>query len=194
MTPTENQFAEWLEVRVDGGWLVRYRPEVVRGRLVFAEMHLAPAGSETPREGVTPALLRRVAIGEHRQLLVDEAARAFIEHLGQPHEPITLSRELFLSPAGAAEKPRRRRRDDRWYAEAARLYAALVEGGATHPLPTLAGQLGLAQSSAATVIRDARSMGLLTATSRGRAGGRLTAKARRILAKDTTTERGGGDG
>jgi len=85
-------------------------------------------------------------------------------------------------------KPKRQRRDDLYFARLAARYAELVELGMRRPIPLLAAETGLAPSTLTAAIRDARRTGFLTATPRGRAGGRLTAKARRLLDDDTKEE------
>lgn len=73
-------------------------------------------------------------------------------------------------------------------ADVARVY---VEGG-TRGRAAVAGRFHLSPHGASKQIAAARAAGLLTAAENGRAGGRLTTKARRILA--TTSKDGGHHG
>jgi hypothetical protein len=192
--------ADWFQVSLDAEWLVQYRLDWSRGRIAFTEMRLLPRGAAAT-EGVTPALLRRIPVGEHRRLFLQEVAQATLTHLERPDRlPITLSRDAFSVGfesdeeevsvglgALAPTKVKYGRRDKRWWAELARFYAALVEAGTTRPIPVMAEQMGLSPATVNALVRDARKMGLLTSTTPGRAGGRLTAKGHRIL-ENTTPE------
>jgi predicted transcriptional regulator len=77
--------------------------------------------------------------------------------------------------------PKRMRRDDRFYAEMAAAYAEVVAAGNNRPVDTIAEALGRSRNTVKDVIREARARGLLSETTHGRAGGRLTAKAKRLL-------------
>lgn len=191
--------ALWLEADVDREWRVRYRLDVVRGRIAFAEAHVVPRGKRTPGRGINANVLRAVAVGEHRRELLAEmgetrAARLLAEHpelrayvaslTPEDLEGMVLSTELFDLDALRPRREKGRRKSRRWYAEVARLYAALVAAGATRPIPTMVEMMGLAPATVSGAVRDARQMGFLTKTRSGRAGGRLTAKAERLLHND----------
>lgn len=74
-----------------------------------------------------------------------------------------------------------RGKDDRVFAEVANQYVLLVGAGERAPLKKLAEVLHVSRSRARNVVLEARKRGLLTETKPGRAGGDLTAKARRLL-------------
>jgi biotin operon repressor len=97
--------------------------------------------------------------------------------------------EAFVDPASGLGggvvathlPPKRMRRDERFYAEMAAAYAEAVSAGNNRPVDTIAEALGRSRNTVKDVIREARARGLLTQTTHGRAGGRLTAKARKLL-------------
>jgi transposase len=80
------------------------------------------------------------------------------------------------------------RRDDRFYAEVAAAYAEAVAAGNNRPIDTIADALGRSRNTVKDVIREARARGLLTETTHGRAGGRLTAKAKKLLRRREAKE------
>lgn len=79
------------------------------------------------------------------------------------------------------ERPGRRGRTDLEYAHLADAYARLVADGDRAPVRTLAVDLSVAESTVRNQVSEARARGLLTSSRPGRAGGRLTARARRLL-------------
>jgi hypothetical protein len=68
-----------------------------------------------------------------------------------------------------------------FYAGMAAAYAEAASAGHNRPIDTIAQALGRSRNTVKDVIREARARGLLTETTHGRAGGRLTARAKRLL-------------
>jgi hypothetical protein len=170
-----------LEVPLEGGWLARCRLAPQGGRVVIAELHLVPE-ENVPAGGVTAGVVRNVQVGELR--------RELERHLADVREKwgdAVLEPEGLLGRHGLAklaeEASRPAERDDAYFARIAARYVELVERGNTRPTPVLAAELGRLESYIAMAIRDARKRGLLTPTTRGRAGGKLTPKAQRLLAR-----------
>lgn len=179
----------WLEVDLDGSWTVAYRLEATGGRIVFGEMKVSQRRSSS--RGVDASLLRRIPVGEHRQL-VDQ----HIDQLRERYGDVLLAPKGLLGRHGLAEvvqaaKQRRAPRDARYFAQLAARYVELLEAGVTRPTPIIAEELDRPRSYVTNAIRDARKMGLLTPTTHGRAGGRLTPKARRLLKQTDQAHRTG---
>ena len=179
----------WLTAPIDARWKVLYRIEIVHERVIFGEARIVASGRTIPPDGVTAPVLRSVAVGEHRRGLIEEFSRVSAR-LGEAAEQLgDLTRSdlvgaglpLALFELDAPKRRPRTRKNDLWFAEVAKSYAALVEAGSTRPIPALAKLLGLSSNTTAGAVRDARAKGFLTRTTGGRAGGRLTAKAKRIL-------------
>lgn len=78
------------------------------------------------------------------------------------------------------EAAKSRRRDDHYYAMVADAYAKITAAGETRPLPTLSEWTGLGIDTMRTQVSEARKRGILTGV-HGRAGGRLTDKAKALL-------------
>jgi hypothetical protein len=75
-------------------------------------------------------------------------------------------------------------RTDRWYADLAAAYVEAVDADKAYA-PTLAAQFSYTNASIRTAVNQARNLGFLTQTSRGRPGGELTAKARQVLEQES---------
>lgn len=73
---------------------------------------------------------------------------------------------------------------DRYYADVARRYVHFVENGSKSPTADLAADLSVKIDTARNHVRRARDLKLLTATYRGKSGGKLTPKAVEILDHD----------
>jgi hypothetical protein len=69
----------------------------------------------------------------------------------------------------------------------AQLYAQEWQAGRSDPTQVIANERGISRTAAAKWVYVARRRGLLTRTSKGKPGGRLTAKARRLL-EDSESE------
>ena len=158
--------------------------------------------AHVPGGGITVKELRRLVleIGEHRRQALAEVARwvrkeqrrerpllypfgpegLFARH-GVTEAFVDLTRGEVSGALSTHLPPKRMRRDDRFYAEMAAAYAEAVAAGNNRPIDTIADALGRSRNTVKDVIREARARGLLTETTHGRAGGRLTAKAKKLL-------------
>jgi predicted transcriptional regulator len=123
---------------------------------------------------VTARLMRSLPIGEIQQV----AQAALVTRTG-PWERDVPNR--WGAAFAEAPRPGRKGRDERAYAEVAAMYLALVHGGSKAPLVDLAKRLNYSVSRIKNIIHEARRRGLLSKSSRGRRGGELTEKARRLL-------------
>lgn len=174
---SEQASEAWFEVPLGRGWLAAYRLEPQGGRVVFGELRVFPKGAEgkLPPGGLTTETLKALHPGAHREQM--------LRQIGS----VTLRAEDFQAP----EQPGRgKRRSDRFYAELAAVYAEAVRAGNTRPIATIAQQTGLGRNYVRDALREARRLGFLTGTKERRAGGRLTAKARRILRQANEDEGG----
>jgi hypothetical protein len=170
------------ETDLSDGWTVREEFAVQDGRRIVTSLTIRPTVAGTvPAGGVTARLLRVVKVGQFaaglRQMLakfygVDAADRIF-------------------DGIGWASRPRRRKRparlraDDRFYAELARDYVTWCQVGERKPTAALAAARGVPPEVMRSHIHLARKNGFLTDTGRGKAGGALTEKAHRALARKT---------
>jgi transposase-like protein len=157
--------------------------------------------AQVPGGGITVKELRRLVneIGQHRREAQSGVANRITKELrrerplGYPFGPEGLferhgaSQAVVDQTSGSVSvvathlPPKRMRRDDRFYAEMAAAYAEVVAAGNNRPVDTIAEALGRSRNTVKDVIREARARGLLSETTHGRAGGRLTAKAKRLL-------------
>jgi transposase-like protein len=158
--------------------------------------------ARVPGGGITVRELRRLVleIGEHRRQARSGVANRITKELRRerpllyPFGPEGLFERHgvtgpFVDETGGVVSgvfamhlpPKRMRRDDRFYAEMAAAYAEAVAAGNNRPIDTIADALGRSRNTVKDVIREARARGLLSETTHGRAGGRLTAKAKRLL-------------
>jgi hypothetical protein len=158
--------------------------------------------ARVPGGGITVKELRRlvVEIGEHRRQAQSGVSNWITKELRRerpllyPFGPQGLFERhgvtgAFVDETGGVVSgvvamhlaPKRMRRDNRFYAEMAAAYAQAVEAGNNRPIDTIADALDRSRNTVKDVIREARARGLLTETTHGRAGGRLTAKAKRLL-------------
>ena len=76
-------------------------------------------------------------------------------------------------------RPGRRGRPEKFYAEVAATYAAHLRDPT--PLKSTAAKLGIPEKTVRHFLAQARDRGLLTKAPRGRAGGQLTEKGRKLL-------------
>lgn len=196
-----------------GDWLAAYRIVEQDGQLVIAEIRILPwPRTQKERDWIDASL--RVE-PEARYVLDDEgnptgpalerpavpaggltarAAKAGIrtgEAIDRVREAARHHGFHEFSPEALAEprRPGRRGHSDRFYAELAAAYVAIVEQGSRAVIRDLTKQLaeqGMHYTPEAVrdLIHDARDRGVLTRSLRGRAGGQLTDEARALLRDD----------
>jgi hypothetical protein len=168
---------DWQETDLDDGWTVRESLVMQGGRRVVSALAIRPTSAAIPAGGITARLLRRVKVGH--------LARGFQHSLAKYFGAAAADRvfnELGWSAGPRLRRrPRRRRVDDRYYAELARDYVALCRQGDRKPTRTLAQLRDVPPDQMRSHVHLARANGFLSATTRGTASGSLTPKAARAL-------------
>lgn len=151
-------------------WVVTTRFLVTSGSPLLIGVSLEPASLYPwpPKTPLNPNVLRSVKTTDLKR-----RARAWIR----------VGPEIGIE-AQAAEfrdnrRPGKARREDIFYVQVGVRYLQLLATGS--PTKLLASELHVSQSQARDLIHEARRRKLLTKTERGRAGGRLTEKAQRLL-------------
>ena len=197
----------WFCVQVAGGdFNACYRLVPRDGRPLVAEFRLVPTAHCDDRRvnirpdgeplgdpepvgaGITAGLLKTdVPIGEH---IYEVLPAALKKHRDGPFGALyTLTvGELGFDPE---KKPQRGRRGPKGWPdeEYARLAAAYVErcaAGSRSPVVDVATAHGMTPDGVRGSLSRARKKGLLTRQTQGRAGGQLTAKAKKLIAKTRT--------
>ena len=173
---------EWQETDLDTGWTVREQMAVQAGRRVVSELGIAPTSRTVPVGGITARLLRQVKVGHFARGLHQRIATYF----GAATADRVFDHLQWSSGKHPRSRPRRRRVDDRYYAELARDYVTLWQSGDRRPTQTLARLRAVRPEQMRSHLHLARANGFLSDTTRGTAGGALTGKAERELAKKTS--------
>lgn len=130
-----------------------------------------------PGRGLSARQLRQVPVGELHAYAMRDLRGAIT---GFP------SMNAWKATLATDHRPGRRGRPDRFYAELAADYVALLTSGSKAPVKELAEGAGYSESQIRNLLHEARSKrrAVLTATPNGRAGGALTEKAKRLLAEE----------
>ena len=190
----------WLDVPLDADWLATSRLVVQEGQLVVGELRVIPRERENlvpgrwsaevvgvraqvPPGGLSARTVRRVHLSDYRAHTHEVLAWVMQQHGGRDGGAGRLLRRFGIFPPDE-DRPRPVRRagkPDRFYARLAAAYTELVSSGRRHPIKTLASRRHEGSATIRNWIREARVRGLLTRGVRGRAGGELTPRARRIL-------------
>lgn len=131
----------------------------------------APAG------GVTARMLRRVPLGA-----ISEGLRKDVVGRVAQVKSDRVAQAEWVSDFDENRRPGRRGRSDRFYAELALAYVALLPSAA--PVAELAAARHLSTSQMRGLLHEARTRKLLTTPPQGRSGGQLTPKARELLEED----------
>ncbi len=201
----------WINDALGDGWIVSHRVVERDGELLVAEVriHAAPHGHKESMwfeasllgrpDGPAPAIPRgglstrrvRQAIrtagavdrvrAERRRDLDSDAFQGFQSQI-QAKWGVRFpefSREALATPRHVG----RRGRSDLWYAQIAAVYVAAIENGRRDVNVAVAEHLGGGYDAAFArgAVGRARKRGLLTEPAKGRAGGHLTDKARKVL-------------
>jgi len=193
-----------LETELGNGWMVVEAFEIQAGRRVVAELKVCPAPPQVgahpmrmwgerseddvvPAGGITARLLRTVKVGKYAAPVIADYREWIRKHFGSDG----LKRLDAATARPSRNRHKRKARSHRaaslFYAELARDYVLLWEKGVKSPTGELARLRGVALEKVRSWVHLARANGLLTETSRGKAGGELTALARKILARDGST-------
>ncbi|MGH2597262.1 MAG: hypothetical protein ACRDH7_15065 [Actinomycetota bacterium] len=206
--PWHRVLEPWIEVQVEPQWMAAYRIVVKDGRPVVAEVRLFPSEDDhripgrwsnkpdaVPEGGLSGRAIRQLRlkdpIGLLPKLMQNIRRRHGQEAAAQLLGRFGLDRKVPIAP----RRPGRAGRPDLFYARWAAAYVALVEAGSRQPVKDLAedppipieGYVSKGQhasvESVRGIINEARKRRLLTRPPPGKPGGRLTAKAKTILAK-----------
>jgi hypothetical protein len=151
-------------------WAVSAAFEVRATHAVLTGVFVRPVAEWSPPGGLTLEVVRSIKLDDLRKRATDRLrTRDVAGYLG-------------IDPTKVQEPKRRGRkgRTDLDYARLARRYVALLDHAA--PVKILSKQMKLNESTVRVLIYEARQHGLLTPGAPGRAGGKLTDKAQRILA------------
>ena len=185
----------WFEVSLLGGWKVAYRLIAQDGQVVVAEVRLFPHEDGTNQEvpgvwsgellgsrakvpfgGITSRLLRDIKMGEHRK-----SVPVVLKKLRR-WAPVSVERSRL-----ARAEPRRQGRppiDEVRLAKIAKRYVEALQAGSERPIVDTADAVGLTSSGTRDLMYKARRRGILTPTIRGRSGGQLTEKGRRLAKRN----------
>lgn len=185
----------WATQDLGDGWtvdalLVRQGDTLVIGEIRISltqRFHMAGQAHDPddqlrklPPGGIPATVLRRIRLTD----IFDEVRRQFETIADVPEEWRELHRAVWLDRAlkTVPRYPGRRGRDDAFYASVAAAYVTELDRGSRRPVADVAERLGWPPGTVTQIIHEARRRrGLLTASPEGRAGGQLTAKARKLL-------------
>jgi hypothetical protein len=207
----------WVEARLDEEWTCAYRLLEQDGQIVVGELRVFPiekrkrgeparkpgewsakwlgVEAKAPPGGLTARKLRRVRFDDTRRFIGDalETIRGRVAR--NPSVAEILGAFRIYATEGMASTSGRKPLPAEEYTELAARYVAKVQVGVPEPIAELAAETHYERSRIRWALRRARDEGLLTGTSRGRAGGSLTDKALAILAERVhhDEERGGDD-
>jgi hypothetical protein len=196
----------WIEVEAEPGWIASYRIAVKDGKPLIAEVRVFPGkvvnrtpgqwsndAEAVPGGGLSSRVLRALHLGEPRSLF-PKFMRNLQRRSGRE------SADWILAPFGirrtdrrlGGHRPGRAGRPDEFYLIWAVAYLERVDEGNPQPVKDLANDppesiarfISAANPSVETVrgfLNEARDRGLLTRPPSGKPGGRLTARALRII-------------
>ncbi len=174
--PTTVDAVAKLERDLAPGWALEAEVQLNRDkRLIFRSLTVRPSATvSTPPSGITSLVWRAVNIGQ----LLDSARDVYADLWEWDAQT-----DWAISLASDWTRPGSQGHPDELYARLAYAYAHLVERGVRTPVQELASEnwMSCSRATANTRIAEARRRGLLTPPASGRSGGRLTAKARRLL-------------
>ena len=156
---------------------------VPEGHIEALANHLRPqypVRPAAPDPGVTTRMLRRIPLDELRLAAWKHVRKTIAVGPGAWSRTNVYFRG-WARDVETVPRPGRAGRADLAYAQAASAYVKALVGKT--PTKTLAADMALSESQVRNVLHEARRRDLLTAAPRGRAGGELTEKARRVLAE-----------
>jgi hypothetical protein len=137
--------------------------------LGLRQLLVTPATQGTPTTDINVDVLRSVRLG-----MVRSRVHVLLREVVYVHVPRFRTRDFAKT-----RRPGRKGRDDLAYAKVAAEYVQHL--GDPTPVKTLAAKLGYSTSLVRNVLHEAAERELLEGRQQGRAGGRLTDKARRLI-------------
>ncbi len=153
--------------------------------------------NEPPEGGLSARALRQVRLGEAVTRAYEQLGRWFesgrppVFEGDAPSAPLLSLAGFRREALAAPRRPGRRGRDDNFYAVIASFYVEAVARRSAQPVKDAATTLSEAWGATYTdtyvrdLLNEARRRELLTRPPRGRAGGELTEKARKLLIDDS---------
>ncbi len=191
---------EWVESSLPLGWVVSYRIIQKDDHVVLAEARIHPEEKNAepgvwslnpdsvPEGGLKTEVVRALKVGEPLQLLPEIWSQMRSQFPDAVTTRVERRHRFTKAVIDAPVRPGRRGRDPRLLAEIARAYVAACDRGSRSPVQDVADELSRQgrKKSPASVSMDIHHCRygdppLLTPTQPGRAGGRLTAEAMRLL-------------
>ena len=196
----------WIEVPAGEGWLASYRVVMKEAGPVVAEIRVFPAGADrrtpgswsrdpvsVPAGGIPARVLRRLRLTDPIGLF-ERVVSKWEADQGEEVTQRVFGRFGFRRSGGAVPKRTGRAgRSDEFYARWAAAYVGRLKRGSRHPVRDLVtrppvtiagfGSSGAPEATVRGIIHEARRRKLLTAAPPGRAGGELTEKSTRLLAR-----------
>lgn len=196
--PRNRHKAIWIEAPLEDGWVAAYRLVIKKNQAVIAEARLfpkekdprrerhRPAGGWSERGGLVPptgmpgTILKKLRLQDPISVLPTAIENWEVRH-GRPVANRVLRRFRMSTKTNLARRTvGRDQRTDAFVLGFAKAYAEKVDHRRGHPIKELAGERGYARDTVREIIREARERGFLTKpTDRGKAGGKLTPKAKR---------------
>ncbi len=199
--PREESATQWIESVLPLGWVVSYRIVRKDDHVVVGEARIHPRENNSdpgewsrnpdsvPEGGLKTAVVRALKIGEPlRELpkVLDQMRSQFPGATARIERRHRFTNAVLTEPV----RPGRRGRDPRSLAEIARSYVAACDRGSRSPVQDVVDELARqgrdkSPASVSTDIYNCRHHDppLLTPAQPGRAGGRLTAEATRLLSE-----------
>ncbi len=188
-----NSDGEAIVEDVQQGWHMQAWVEMRNGTPVVTELRLRPANGTTladvhgdggPRGQYPHQSGRRVPSGTgiSDALRVNWPGRIY-EALAKSEQPVSDTFAMHGVDAEELLRPGRRGRGNQFYAVWAQLYVEACKVSPRSPYPRLAEEHPrFTERTIQAFVNQARDRGLLVGTVPGRAGGRLSKKAERLLA------------
>lgn len=189
----------WVVTDLSESWRVAYRIVGQGGRAVVGEVRVYPregqrfepgswsgewmgARATVPPGGLTASIVHRVRLGAD----FFGGKKVLASRRNQSKSPFSdLLASMGITRLKRPPSPTSSVRDEtkRRCAKIAAAYAAAIANGSKHPQRAAARTVGIRAEQVRDALHRARSLGLLTKTERGRAGGELTNEGRLALAK-----------
>jgi hypothetical protein len=169
--------AVW-EAELLPGWKVTTRWRLVNGVVTIREFHVAPTDDGDPEAAADTTVAKRLGLGELERATRSAFASPFAGFVFPREWLDAIEREEFRPRPGRGRARHR-------YAEWARRYVDALERDPRAPIALLSKEWpDETEESLRGFLTRARKLGLLTQAPPGKPGGKLTDKARVLLAEE----------